>query len=417
LKFNEFGFSDSLLEGLNAIGFKEATPIQEQAIPIILQKKDVLAVAQTGTGKTAAFLLPILELLAQEGDHDGIHTIIVEPTRELAMQVDQQLEGLGYFCDISSIPIYGGRGGKEMDQEKKALKQGADIIVATPGRLQAHLDMGYANLKNLKCLVLDEADRMLDMGFAPAIMDIVAKLPRERQNLLFSATMPKDIRRFAKELLNDPAEINIAISKPAENIIQGVYEVEDQGKVALAAGLLSGKKHLKRTIIFVSTKKKVHDLTAHLQREGLDAKDIHSDLEQKEREVRLAAFKNGSLPVVVATDVLSRGIDVSGIDLVINYDLPNDAEDYVHRIGRTARAEAMGVAITFVNGEDIRKFQRIEGEIDMEIRRLALPPELADFKAVPRRPSGRGGGRSGGGFRRGGRKGGGKGRGGPSRRK
>ena len=379
------------------MGFSEATPIQEKAIPAILNGHDVLAVAQTGTGKTAAFLLPIIQMLAQQ-EHQGIHTLILGPTRELIMQVDQQLEALSYFTGTSSIPIYGGRGGIEMEQEKKALKKGADIVVATPGRLISHLEMGYAQIDNLQCLILDEADRMLDMGFAPAIQTIVTKLPQKRQTLLFSATMPHDIRRFSKQLLKEPVEINIAISKPAENIMQGAYEINDKGKVPLTAHLLSGKKNLKRVIIFASTKKKVRDLTLGLQRAGLDATDISSDLDQSDREKRLQSFKNGTIPIVVATDVLSRGIDVKGIDLVINYDVPGDGEDYVHRIGRTARAAASGVALTLINGEDMYKFKRIEDMIEMSVRRIPLPPALAEFKATRsrggRHTHGRGRGRS-----------------------
>lgn len=415
MKFSEFGFDDSLLEGLDMMGFKEATPIQQQAIPAILEGRDLLGVAQTGTGKTAAFLLPIIQMLSKQ-EHKGIHTLILGPTRELVMQVDQQLEALSYFTGASSIPIYGGRGGAEMEQEKRALKRGADIIVATPGRLISHLEMGYAQIDNLQCLILDEADRMLDMGFAPAIQTIVNKLPQKRQTLLFSATMPNDIRRFSKQLLNDPVEVNIAISKPAENIMQGAYEVEDRGKIPLVQHLLTGKKNLKRVLIFASTKKKVRDLTLGLQRAGLDCTDISSDLDQKDREERLRSFKNGTIPIVVATDVLSRGIDVSGIDLVINYDVPNDAEDYVHRIGRTARAEASGVALTLINGEDLRSFQRIEEMIGTPVRRIPLPPDLQEFKATP----GRGGGRGRGGHHHKGRGGrsnkGGKDRGGRHKR-
>lgn len=393
MKFSEFGFDEGLLEGLDMMGFQEATPIQEKAIPAILEGRDVLAVAQTGTGKTAAFLLPVIQMLSQR-QHEGIHTLILGPTRELVMQVDQQLEALSYFVGASSIPIYGGRGGVEMEQEKRALKQGADIVVATPGRLISHLEMGYAQIDKLQCLILDEADRMLDMGFAPAIQTIVNKLPKKRQTLLFSATMPQDIRRFSKQLLTDPVEINIAISKPAENIMQGAYEVEDKGKIPLTQELLTGKKNLNRIIIFASTKKKVRDLTNGLQRAGLDCTDISSDLDQADRETRLQSFKNGSIPIVVATDVLSRGIDVSGIDLVINYDVPGDAEDYVHRIGRTARAQASGVALTYINGEDMRKFKRIEDMIEMKIRRIPLPDDLQEFKARSSRSYS--GGRSGG---------------------
>lgn len=389
LKFTEFNFEDALQEGLDAMGFKDATPVQEQAIPPLMQGKDVMACAQTGTGKTAAFLLPILNELTKHPS-EGITTLIIEPTRELAVQVDQQIEGFSYFTPVSSIPIYGGRGGQEMEQEKRALKQGAPIIVATPGRLQAHLDLGYVNLDTIKYLVLDEADRMLDMGFAPAIMNIVHKLPQKRQTLLFSATMPHQIRKFAKQMLKDPVEVNIAVSKPAKNILQAAYEVEDEGKVKLTEHLLQGKKNLDRVLIFASTKKKVRELTTNLRQLGLEVGDVSSDLEQSEREERLSKFKSGSLPIIVATDVLSRGIDIRGIDLVVNFDVPQDAEDYVHRIGRTARAEASGIALTFINGKDRRRFKNIEDLIEMEVRKLPLPPELEAFHPSKSRSGGRG---------------------------
>jgi ATP-dependent RNA helicase RhlE len=372
LKFIDFGLDATLLEGLEAMGFEMATPVQEMAIPPILEKKDVLACAQTGTGKTAAFLLPILNSLTVD-NHEGIDTLILEPTRELVMQIDQQLEGFSYFTPVSSVAVYGGRDGHSMEQEKRALKQGAPIVVATPGRLTAHLDLGYVNLKTLRHLVLDEADRMLDMGFAPAIMNIVNQLPRERQTLLFSATMPPEIRRFAKQLLRNPVEINIAVSRPAEKIIQAIYQVEDEGKIALAQHIFRVRKEVQRALIFAGTKRKVRDLAESLSRRGLKVAAIHSDLLQSEREERLLAFKNGNLPIVVATDVLSRGIDIRGIDLVLNFDVPGDAEDYVHRIGRTARADASGMAITFVNRKDRGRFKRIEDLIQMEINRLPLP--------------------------------------------
>lgn len=377
MKFSEFGLNAALLEGLDAMGIETATPIQEQAIPAILSGKDVLACAQTGTGKTAAFLLPILHQLASS-QQDHIDTLILEPTRELVVQVDQQLEGFSYFTGVSAIPVYGGRDGQSMEQERKALKQGASIIVASPGRLIAHLNMGYVNLKHLKHLVLDEADRMLDMGFAPDIMSIVNQLPRERQTLLFSATMPSQIRRFAKELMRQqPVEISLAVSKPAENILQAVYEVEDDMKAALTSHLLQGKTKLERIIIFASTKIKVRDLAGQLGRMGFNVADVHSDLDQEVREERMRNFRSGTLRIVVATDVLSRGIDVKGIDLVINYDVPSDGEDYVHRIGRTARADASGVALTYVNRKDRRRFDRIEQTIGSKIRRLPMPADLA----------------------------------------
>ncbi len=379
-----------------------------------MEGRDILAIAQTGTGKTAAFLLPVINMLTKNPDDGGVDTIIIEPTRELAMQVDQQLEALSYFTPISSIAIYGGRGGQAMEQEKRALKRGASIIVATPGRLKSHLDLGYANLKNIKHLILDEADRMLDMGFAPAIMDIVNQLPRERQTLLFSATMPAEIRKFAKQLLRDPVEVNIAISKPAENILQLAYEVEDSGKIQLTEKILEANKRLERVLIFASTKKKVRELAASLKQRGMDVGAVSSDLEQQERENMVQAFKSGVIPVIVATDVLSRGIDIKGIDAVINFDVPGDAEDYVHRIGRTARAEASGMAFTFISRKDRGRFKRIEDLIETQIRRLPLPPELADAK--PQSSRGGRGGRSGGGRGRKGSNRGGRRKGGSNRR-
>lgn len=387
LKFTEFGFDATLLEGLDAMGFETATPIQEKAIPVILQKKDILACAQTGTGKTAAFLLPVLNELSVNPPA-GIDTLILEPTRELVMQVDQQLEGFSYFTPVSAIPVYGGRDGQSMEEERSALKKGAPIIVATPGRLISHMTLGYVNFDNLKHLILDEADRMLDMGFAPAIMDIINRLPRNRQTLLFSATMPTEIRRFAKQLLKNPVEVSIAISKPAENILQAAYEVGDEGKVALTNMLLTGKKRLQRVLIFASTKKKVKEVAESLKVNGMNVGAMHSDLTQDERGERVRQFKNGNLPIVVATDVMSRGIDIKGIDVVINYDVPGDAEDYVHRIGRTARADASGVALTFINWEDRRKFQRIEDLMEMKVRRLPLPPDLEYAVPKPRKRSG-----------------------------
>ena len=382
------------------MGFETATPVQELAIPPIMEERDVLACAQTGTGKTAAFLLPILNRLTKDPNEKGVDTIIIEPTRELAMQVDQQLEALSYFTPVSSIAIYGGRDGQAMEQEKRALKRGAAIIVCTPGRFSAHLDFGYAKLDTVRHLILDEADRMLDMGFAPAIMDIVNKLPRDRQTLLFSATMPGQIRKFAKELLRDPVEINIAISKPAENILQLAYEVENFGKIALTERILETNKRLERVLIFAGTKKNVRELATSLNKRGMNVGAIHSDLTQDERVAQLHAFKSGATPIIVATDVLSRGIDIKGIDAVINFDVPGDAEDYVHRIGRTGRADAAGMAFTFINRKDRGRFTRIEELIERRVQRLPLPPDLANVEYSNSGGGGRGG-RSGGGKGRG----------------
>jgi len=388
MEFKSFGLHEAVMEGLDAMGFNEPTPVQEQSIPLILEGKDIMACAQTGTGKTAAYLLPILHHLA-ESPHQGIDTLILGPTRELIMQVDQQLEGFSYFTSVSAIAVYGGRDGHSMDQEKRGLMAGTSIVVATPGRFIAHLDLGNIDLSTVRHLVLDEADRMLDMGFAPDIMKIVNRLPRNRQTLLFSATMPEDIRRFAKQLLRNPAEVSIAISKPAENIQQIAYEVEDIAKLQLVEHLLQDKKNLSRVLIFAGTKKAVGELARRLARRGMKVEAIHSDLLQSEREERLLAFRNGTLPVVVATNVLSRGIDVKGIDLVLNFDVPPDPEDYVHRIGRTARADASGIAITFINRKEQRNFDRIEALTGMKVIRQPLPEALKNA-AVPRRPQAEG---------------------------
>ncbi len=366
MKFTDFNLHPSLMDGLNAMSFKEPTPIQTQTIPLIMDGHDVLGCAQTGTGKTAAFLLPILHSLTVNPS-EKIATLIIVPTRELAVQIDQQLEGFSYFTPISAIAVYGGRDGQSLDLEKKALKGGAPIVVATPGRLIAHIDMGYVNFDSLRYLVLDEADRMLDMGFAPDIMKIVNMLPKKRQTLLFSATMPAPIRKFSQQLLNNPKEVSISISKPAEKIIQSMYGVEDEQKPALAEQILSGLKEMEKILIFAGTKIKVRQVSDRLLKAGFDVAAIHSDLDQTEREDRLSAFRNGKLKIVVATDVLSRGIDIKGIDLVINYDVPGDPEDYVHRIGRTGRAEAEGMAITFVNYKDRPKIFAIEKMMGREI--------------------------------------------------
>jgi ATP-dependent RNA helicase RhlE len=402
LKFTAFGFRPELLEGLDAMGFKDATPIQEQSIPAIMDGRDILACAQTGTGKTAAFLLPVLNQLIAK-PNDAIDTLIIEPTRELAVQVDQQLEGFAYFTNCSSVAVYGGRDGQSMEIERKALKQGADIVVATPGRLTAHLDLGYVDFSKVRFLILDEADRMLDMGFAPAIMNIINRLPVDRQTLLFSATMPPQIRKFAQQMLRTPVEISLAVSKPAEKIQQNAIEVEDEMKIALTAHLLAGMKDVQRVIIFAGTKKSVKDLASSLKRRGLKADAIHSDLAQEERESKLASFRSGSLPIVVATDVLSRGIDIKGIDVVINFDVPGDAEDYVHRIGRTARADESGVAFTFINRRDRRKFLRIEELMGMKVKYMPLPAELAAGAARSTERQGQARGREEGGSRGAGR--------------
>ena len=356
------------------MGFEDPTPIQELAIPIILDNKDLVGCAQTGTGKTAAFLLPILNKLSKEHT-DSINTLIIVPTRELALQIDQALQGFSYFTSVSSLAIYGGNDGSAFENEKRALTQGANFIIATPGRLMSHLNLGYVKLDDLKHLILDEADKMLDMGFVDDILKITSYLPKKRQTLMFSATMPAKIRALANKLLTHPEQINIAVSKPAEGVLQGAYIVYDKQKNELIKELLKGKD-LSSVLIFLSTKQKVKDLERDLQKSGIKAKAIHSDLDQREREEVLRNFKSKQTQILVATDILSRGIDIEDIGLVINYDVPGDAEDYIHRVGRTARAASTGVALTLVNQHDQQKFSRIESLIGSEIRKFPLPAHL-----------------------------------------
>ncbi|MCL6258161.1 DEAD/DEAH box helicase [Aquiflexum sp. TKW24L] len=370
MNFSDFNFESSLNEGLDAMGFDKPTPIQEFAIPVIQQGKDLIACAQTGTGKTAAFILPILNKMAREGQTD-LNTLILAPTRELAIQIDQQIQGFAYFLGISSIPVYGGGDGIAWEQQKKAMEVGAEIIVATPGRLIALLAGGKINFDKLEHLIMDEADRMLDMGFSEDILKIVNYLPKKRQTILFSATMPPKIRQFSKQLLNNPEEISLAIGKTAANVTQGVYLVYETQKEALVRAILS-KKDYEAVIIFASTKEKVKNLFKLLKKD-FDIEAFHSDLEQVEREIIMSRFKNKSLKILIGTDIISRGIDVVGIELVINYDTPNDPEDYVHRVGRTARADSNGEAITFVSDKDQYKLSRIEQMIAMEIEKFPLP--------------------------------------------
>jgi superfamily II DNA/RNA helicase len=369
--FKDLGFEPQLQEGLDMMGFTKPTPIQEQAIPAILKDKDIIACAQTGTGKTAAFVLPILNKLCKTSG-SKINTIIVSPTRELALQIDRQIEGFSYFTNASSFPIYGGGTGPDFDAQKNAIKNGADILVCTPGRLLAHMKFNYFNASGIKHFILDEADRMLDMGFYDDIMDIAKKLPKSRQNLMFSATMPPKIRKLANEILVNPVSISLGISKPAAGITQRAFMVHDKQKIALTKEVLKGKD-LNHVLVFCSTKKSVKDLTRSLNKAGLPAQDIHSDLNQEEREKALLDFKNKKIKILVATDILSRGIDIKGIELVINYEVPNDAEDYVHRIGRTARADRKGEAITYINGEQCRKFKQIEDLIERTLEKTPLP--------------------------------------------
>ena len=376
MEFKEFGFSDELMDGLNAMRFEKATPVQEKTIPVIKEDKDLIACAQTGTGKTAAYLLPVLDKLVRNG-HNKINTLILVPTRELAIQIDQQMEGFGYFLDVSSTAIYGGNDSGEWNRQKNALTTGADIVIATPGRLIQHLTMGYVNMSTLQHLILDEADRMLDMGFFDDIMQVVKYLPKERQTLMFSATMPPKIRELAKNILIEPEEVNISISKPAEGILQAAYMAYDTQKIPLLNSLLKDKD-LPSIIIFSSTKQKVKEIARSLHNNGFNSKAISSDLEQAERENVLRDFKNRNIQILVATDIIARGIDIEKIDLVINFDVPRDAEDYVHRVGRTARAQTQGVAITLINDKEVLEFHKIERLIEKDIYKIPLNPELGE---------------------------------------
>ncbi|HMM12603.1 MAG TPA: DEAD/DEAH box helicase [Bacteroidales bacterium] len=378
MKFSDFGLAEPLVEGLDAIGFEKPTPVQEQAIPIIMQKRDLIACAQTGTGKTAAFLLPVIDAIIKESaPGNSIKALIIAPTRELAIQIDQQLQGLAYFANISSIAVYGGGSGALFEQEKKALQQGADVVVATPGRLIAHLNLGYVDFGDLRFLVLDEADRMLDMGFLPDIHRIISHLPADRQSLLFSATMPDGIRKLASGILRQPEQISLSVSKPAENVRQSAYVVHEDQKIRLIEHLLQNDD-FPLVLIFAGTRQLVKDAEWALKSRRVNVRAIHSDLSQEERNEVMNLFRAGQIRVLVATDIASRGIDVDNISLVINYNVPADAEDYVHRVGRTARAERTGEAITFVSQKEFSKFRRIESLLGITIEKRTIPASIGE---------------------------------------
>lgn len=377
MNFEELGVHGDILDAISYMGFKNTTPIQEQAIPEILSGHDLIACAQTGTGKTAAFVIPVLDLILDQPAGET-STLILVPTRELAIQIDQQVQGIAYGMGIHSIAIYGGSDGDDWGQQKKALTEGADIVIATPGKLIAHLNMGYVKFDTIKYLVLDEADRMLDIGFYDDLIKIISFLPKERQTLMFSATMAPKIRMLASKILHTPKEINIAISKPAEGVLQAAYLCHEHQKIELINHLIADKPDYNSILIFCSTKKKVTELARSLQRNKMAAEPISSDLEQTEREKVLQGFKARRTRILVATDVLSRGIDIKEINLIINYDVPHDAEDYVHRVGRTARADSTGVALTLISDYDMDKFQQIEKLIDRQIIKLPLPTHLGE---------------------------------------
>ena len=378
MKFTELDLNDDVLDALDAMRFEECTPIQEQSIPVILEGKDLIAVAQTGTGKTAAYLLPILDRLS-DGKHpeDAINCIVMAPTRELAQQIDQQMEGFAYFLPVSSVAVYGGNDGILFEQQKKGLTLGADVVIATPGRLIAHLSLGYVDLSRVSYFILDEADRMLDMGFYDDIMQIVKYLPKNRQTIMFSATMPDKIQQLAKNILHNPVEVKIAVSKPADKILQAAYVCYENQKLGIIRSLFA-EQVPERVIIFASSKLKVKEVTKSLQQMKLNVGEMHSDLEQVQREEVMREFKAGHINILVATDIVSRGIDIDDIRLVINYDVPRDSEDYVHRIGRTARANNDGVGITFIGEKDQGHFRAIEELIEKEVYKIPVPEELGD---------------------------------------
>lgn len=378
MNFDELPLCDAVLDGLSAMNFTEMTPIQEQAIPLILEKRDIIACAQTGTGKTAAFLLPLINNLYSEPHTEhAVNAIVMAPTRELAQQIDQQMEGFSYFVSVSSVAVYGGNDAQAWDVQRKGLQTGADVVIATPGRLISHLNLSEIDLSHVRYFILDEADRMLDMGFYEDIMSIVKRLPKERQTIMFSATMPPKIRQLAKTILHNPAEIKIAIARPPESIMQTAYICEEGQKIGIIKHLFA-ENTPNKVILFCGSKIKVKELTKTLHKMGLKVGEMHSDLEQKERDAIMHEFKNNRVNMLIATDIVSRGIDIDDITLVINYDVPYDVEDYVHRIGRTARAGDTGMSITLVGREEQLRFKQIEDFLEKEIYKIPLPVELGE---------------------------------------
>lgn len=409
--FDELDLSDNVLDALYDMHFEQCTPVQEKCIPEILDGNDVLGVAQTGTGKTAAYLLPILSLLDDyDYPKDAVNCLIMSPTRELAQQIDQAMQGFSYYLDgVSSVAVYGGNDGNRYDQEFKSLKLGADVVIATPGRLISHLSLSNVDLSRLSFFVLDEADRMLDMGFSEDILQIAKHIPATCQTIMFSATMPKKIETLAQSLLKNPSVVKLAVSKPAEKIKQSAYVCYESQKTGIIKNLFK-QGELHRVIIFSGSKQKVKDIHRNLVRMNIKCGAMHSDLSQAERDEIMFQFKSGTIDVLVATDIIARGIDIDDLEMVINYDVPHDTEDYVHRIGRTARANRDGEAITFVSEDDIYYFQQIEKFLEKTIDKTPLPKELGEgpeYKPNASRPA-RGG--------RGGKHGGSKGSRGESKR-
>lgn len=386
--FDELPLTDPVLDALWDMHFEECTPVQEATIPVILEGRDVISCAQTGTGKTAAYILPLLSNLSSDNhDPNHINAIIMAPTRELAQQIDQQMEGFSFYSPFSSVAVYGGSDGNVWDVQKRGLTRGADVVIATPGRLLSHMNVYKIDFSAVKYFILDEADRMLDMGFFDDIMTIVSQLPKDRQTIMFSATMPAELRKLARGFMREPVEVNIAVSRPPETIRQQALICYENQKLPFVRDLLLDKK-LKKVILFVGKKLNVKDIYRDLKRAGIDARQMHSDLTQAEREQVMLDFRNGKVDVLVATDIVARGIDVDDIPLVINYDVPRDVEDYVHRIGRTARAENSGEAITLVSERDQLYFSRIEKFLQREIERLPMPAALGEAPAYnPKEPA------------------------------
>lgn len=407
MDFYDLDLHDNVLDALDAMNFTTCTPIQEHTIPPLLEGRDLIGVAQTGTGKTAAYLLPILSMLSDGGfPDDAINCVIMSPTRELAQQIDQAMEGFSYYVPVSSVAVYGGNDGIRYEQERRGLALGADVVIATPGRLISHISLGNVDLSRTSFFILDEADRMLDMGFYDDIMQIVKQLPDTRQTIMFSATMPDKIQKLAASILHDPVEVKLAVSKPAEKIVQTAYVCYETQKLGIIKSLFRESKP-ERVIVFSSSKLKVKEVAAAFKRMKLNVGEMHSDLDQAQRDVVMHEFKSGRIDILVATDIVSRGIDIDDIRLVINYDVPRDCEDYVHRIGRTARAGAEGCAITFVSVDDQSRFAAIEEFIEREVFKLPIPEELGEAPEYnPKKSGGKGRGRHGKSAHRGGKSGG-----------
>lgn len=378
MRFDEILTNDDVLDGLWDMHFDECTPVQEATIPLVMEGRDMIACAQTGTGKTAAYLLPVINRLADGGfPEDAVNCVIMAPTRELAQQIDRQLQGFAYFMPVSGTAIYGGTDGITYEQQRKSLKMGTDIVIATPGRLLAHLSMGYVDLSKVSFFILDEADRMLDMGFYDDIMQIWSHIPKTAQILMFSATMPPKIRMMASKILKEPAEVSLAVSKPADNVRQGAFICYENQKLPVLKDMFKDNPP-QRVIIFASSKLKVKKLAAELRKLKYRIGEMHSDLEQAVRDNVMLDFKAGKTNVIVATDIISRGIDIDDIEMVINYDVPREAEDYIHRIGRTARANRKGEAVTFATPEDFMRLRRIEKLLENEVPKLKVPQEMGE---------------------------------------